>query len=342
MSFFTKTKTTTDRYGNTETYTVTRTWRVIICAAAALLLCFTAISSFTIIPSGYTGVKTVFGQVDPRPVQPGFSMKIPFVQHVAKVNNKQQEQLFAASSKHHESCVWGESSERTAVYMEDVTVTYRINPEYSSWLYANVADYKRNALPEKLVGSALKSASVELTSAEVTNRAKIEPLAKEKLQSALDESYGGNQVITVVYVSIAQMDFEDSYNEAIAAKQVARIEYEQKQILNQQAVETANAEAEKTKIQAAAEAEKTKISAEAEADRKLIAANAAAEEQRIKAAAEADAIKAVADAQADANKKLAGSVSEMLIDYEKIQKWNGSLPTVSGADTSIVSIGVLE
>lgn len=339
MKFFTKEIITTDRYGSQSKKVVLRTGRVIMCGAAAIFILVTLLSCFTVIPSGFTGVKTTFGQVDPMPVQPGISMKIPFIQSVAKVSNKQQDQVFAESKKNHENCIWGESSERTAVYMEDVTITYRINSEYSAWLYANVKDYRNNALPEKLVGSALKSASVALPSSDVTNRSKIEPLAKEKLQAALDESYGGNQVITVVYVSIAQMDFEDSYNEAIAEKQVAKIEYEKKQIINQQAVETANADAEKTKIQAAAEAEKTKISAEAEADRKLIAANAAAEEQRIKAAAEADAIKAVANAQADANKKIADSVSEMLIDYEKIQKWNGTLPTVSGADTSIVSIG---
>lgn len=230
------------------------------------------------------------------------------MQSIKKVNNKQQEMNF-------EEQVWGETSERTVVFMSDVTVTYRINPEYSAWLYANVSDYQQNALPQTLVASALKASMVSLKSDEVTNRAKIEPLCVENLQDAIDEKYGGEQVITIVNVNINNMDFEDSYNQAIAEKQVAQMEYEKKQIENQTAINAANAEAEQKRI-----------SAQAEADRQIIAAQA-----------EADAILAVAQAQAEANRELANSVTENLIEYEKIEKWDGKLPTVSGAN-SIVSI----
>lgn len=225
-----------------------------------------------------------------------------------KVNNKQQEMNF-------EEQVWGETSERTVVFMSDVTVTYRINPEYSAWLYTNVSDYQQNALPQTLVASALKASMVSLKSDEVTNRAKIEPLCVENLQDAIDEKYGGEQVITIVNVNINNMDFEDSYNQAIAEKQVVQMEYEKKQIENQTAINAANAEAEQKKI-----------AAQAEADRQIIAAQA-----------EDDAILAVAQAQAEANRELANSVTENLIEYEKIEKWDGKLPTVSGAN-SIVSI----
>lgn len=102
---------------------------------------------------------------------------------------------------------------------------------------------------------------------------------------------------------------------SVAEKQVAQMEYEKKQIENQTAINAANAEAEQKRI-----------AAQAEADRQIIAAQA-----------EADAILAVAQAQAEANRELANSVTENLIEYEKIEKWDGKLPTVSGAN-SIVSI----
>ena len=68
----------------------------------------------------------------------GFIVKIPYVQSIKRVNNKQQEVSYTDQ-------IWGESSERTVVYAAGVTVTYRINPDYSAWIYANVSDYKQNA-----------------------------------------------------------------------------------------------------------------------------------------------------------------------------------------------------
>lgn len=262
-----------------------------------VFLLVTVFTNITFIPTGYTGVKTTFGQIDKDVVESGLCITIPVVQDVKKVNNKQQEIEF-------DDKIWGETSERTVVYMADITVTYSINPEYSAWLYANVDNYKQNALPRTLVASAMKASMVELESNKVTNRAIIEPIAARNLQEVLNTKYGGNPVITIVSVNINDMDFEESYNAAIAEKQIAQMNYEKQQIANQTAVDKAAAEAEK---------------------------------KRIEADAEADAILTVAEAQAAANEKLSHSISNSLIDYEKIQKWNGQLPTVSGS-SAIVSI----
>ena len=61
--------------------------------------------------------------------------------------------------------------------------------------------------------------------------------------------------------------------------------------------------------------------AEADAKQKVIAANA-----------EAEAILAEAQAQADANKLIEDSLSEKVIAYEQIQKWNGVMPKGTGSD----------
>ena len=44
-----------------------------------------------------------------------------------------------------------------------------------------------------------------------------------------------------------------------------------------------------------------------------------------------------AEAQANANKELADSISDALIDYQKIEKWDGKLPKVTGGN-AIVSL----
>lgn len=241
MSFFyTKSE---DRYGDKNINL--RVGRIVVAVILALFLLITILSSFTIIPSGYTGVRTTFGQINNDVVPNGFAFKIPYVQHIQKVNNKQQEVTF-------NDTIWGESSERTVVYMTDVVVTYRINPEYSAWIYANVNDYKQNALPATLVASAMKASMVSLEASDVTNRSKIEPIAMQNLQDAIDRKYGGERVITIVNVNINNMDFEGSYSDAIAAKQVAQLQYEKQQIENQTAINVANAEAEQKRIAAQA------------------------------------------------------------------------------------------
>ena len=46
------------------------------------------------------------------------------------------------------------------------------------------------------------------------------------------------------------------------------------------------------------------------------------------AEAEAQKTSIAADAQAEANRKLAESLSDTLIEYQKIQKWDGKLLTI--------------
>ena len=45
---------------------------------------------------------------------------------------------------------------------------------------------------------------------------------------------------------------------------------------------------------------------------------------------EANAIKVQAEAQAEANRLLTASLTDTLVEYQKVQKWDGKLPTVTG------------
>ena len=80
-----------------------RVKRLILTIAAALFMLITLLCSFAIIPSGYTGVRTTFGQIDTVAVSNGFIVKIPYVQSIKRVNNKQQEVSYTDQ-------IWGESS----------------------------------------------------------------------------------------------------------------------------------------------------------------------------------------------------------------------------------------
>lgn len=275
-------------------------WGAPMIIAGALLLVLG--NSIVIIPTGYTGVRTTFGQIDEVTVQNGANWKIPFIQSIKKVNNKQQDIVF-------EGQIWSETSERTALYYDGVTVTYQINPEKSAWIYANVSNYEDNLVTQSLVASAVKTSSKSLMPVDATNRGIIEPLAQQNVQKALDEKYGEN-VILINKVVIAEADFEESYNEAVAQKQTAQLEYEKQQIENQRAIETAEADAQVKTTQAQGEADAAVIRAQGEAD---------------------------------ANALLNDSLTDKIIKQRYLEKWDGALPKVSLSDgtDAIVDIGEL-
>ena len=116
----------------------------------------------------------------------------------------------------------------------------------------------------------------------------------------------GKPAVFINKVVINDMDFEKAYNTAIQQKSIAQ------------------QNADKQKIENAI--------AKAEADKQVAITNAEAEAQKTSIAA---------DAQAEANRKIAESLSEPLIEYQKIQKWDGKLPTVSGGN-ALVSIDPAE
>jgi len=56
------------------------------------------------------------------------------------------------------------------------------------------------------------------------------------------------------------------------------------------------------------------------------------------AQAEAESVRIKAEAEADANRTISASLTEEIIEYQKIQKWNGILPQVTGSSGTFVSI----
>lgn len=269
-------------------------FKIIGSIVAIVLILVLAITNITIIPTGYTGVKTSFGQVQETEIKSGqLNFTIPFVQSIAKVNNKQQDKKI-------ESQIWGETNDKTPIYAADLTVTYQIQPEKSVWIYTNVTDIK-NLVSDALVASAVKSAMSELSPQDVTNRTKIEPLVQTKLAESLNQKYG-EDVVFVNKVVINNMDFEDAYNTAIQEKSIAQQNAAKQKIENEAAIAKAEAEKQVAITNAEAEAQKTAIEAEA---------------------------------QANANKMLAESLSDTLIRYQEMQKWNGALPQYVGGNPAI-------
>ncbi len=107
--------------------------------------------------------------------------------------------------------------------------------------------------------------------------------------------------IVVDDIYFASIRFSPEYEKAIEAKQVAQQQVEtQKQVLAQRTVE---------------------------ADQKVATAKG-----------EAESILVVAQGQAKANEALSRSISQILVQYKGVEKWNGILPQVSGSAVPFIDL----
>lgn len=251
-------------------------------------------SSFYFVPTGYVAVRRSYGQIAENVGKSGTIWKVPFTEEIHLVNCKIQEKDFGDQK------IWGESSERTEIYCQNVVVDYQIEPKYASWIWSNIEEYDTKLVKDTNVNSGIKSATKMFDDVNVTDRNKIEEAAKEEIQKSLNSKYK-NQVVTVVSVTIGHMNFSDAYNEAIEAKSKAKLE-----------ADTAAENERKAKIESEGKAERARIEAEGEAD----------------------AIKIKAQAESDANKMISDSLTDKVLESKKIDRWDGKLPTVQGVDSS--------
>lgn len=244
--------------------------------------------SIVIVPSGYVGIKTSYGQISGEVLPSGQYFSIPIIYHIDKINCKQQDTKY-------EDKIWGESSERTPVYAENIRISFQINSEKAAWIWSNVEEWDYKLLKGSIISTAIKRAAVELPNNQVTNRSYIEPLALKYLQEEIDKYYK-ESVLTVNSVNIGNMDFSDEYNAALEKRDLAKLEAENAKYVNEKKLADAEAETKEAKIKSDAEIARKKQETEAAAERKRI----------------------TAEAEAEANKMIAESLTPELIELKRI------------------------
>lgn len=186
-----------------------------------------------------------------------------------------------------------------------IAVNFRIKTASSASIYKNIGTDYQNVILMPTVQECMKSVCAKYTAEQlITERAQVGDEIKEQLIEKVDE-YG----IEIEKFNIVNFDFSDEFNQAIEAKQVA----------------------EQNLLKTKTEQEQEIVVAEAEAKKKVIAADA-----------EATSIKTKADAQAEANKTIAASLSDELIKYQTIDKWDGILPKVASDANPLVSMNLDE
>lgn len=260
---------------------------------------------FATVQAGHVGVVERFGQVRESTLQPGFHLTSYF-EHVRPVDIRTQRHNYQTEAF---------SSDIQQVGLS-IAVNENVSPEAAYKLYTTVGmNYLENLLEPRLMENTKVVISKYTAESLIANREKLSSEVLVKMQADMAQ-YG----IYVSAISIENIDFTDAYEAAIEAKQVATQEKQRaKTVQEQQTMETEQ-KAERAKIEAQASADVAKINADAEAY----------------------AVKIQAEAQAEANKKISESLTDELINYNQVNRWDGKLPTVTSGTIPILNFNTAE
>jgi len=263
--------------------------------AFVLALMFFIISLVAIVPTGHTGIKTTFGKVEDDVLPSGFNIKLPW-QNVVNMDNREQRSPFQLEAF---------SKDIQQVEIQG-SINININKSTAMDLYKNVGVNYPEILVQPRVYEDVKIVIAKYTAENlIENRQNAADQIQELLRTELEE-----KGINVISFAIENVDFTDAFESAVEAKQVATQKKQQSQT-----------EQEQKTMEQEKQAERDRIKAQAAADVKKINADAAAYSTAVQA-----------EAQAKANKELAATLSESLIKYNTVQKWDGKVPIVSSGE----------
>ena len=267
--------------------------RVGVCILAAV---FIILSCISYVPTGYTGIVTTFGKVHDNTLDAGINFHAPW-DNVITMDNREQRgtfQLEAFSKDIQQVDIQG-------------SINYNIDKATAMNLYKDVGTEYVSILIGPRIQEDVKIIVAQynaenLIAGRQAAANDIEMLIRDELAP---------KGINIISLAIENIDFTDAFESAVEAKQVATQE----------------------KLRAQTQQEQATMETEQAAKRKKIDAEAAAEVKKINAEAEAYAIQTKADAESVANKKISQSLTKDLIDYKKVNHWNGELPQFVGSNT---------
>lgn len=255
---------------------------------------------FATISAGHVGVLTRFGATTGTELDPGFHLKLPFIENVADFNT--QVQLVNSTS------IEAASSDLQTV---DTTVAVNFHPDLAhiSDIYQQTGTDYATKILEPAVQESVKAVTAKYTASQlIGDRAQV----KQDIDTLLISRVASFH-IDIDAISVTNFTFSDSFNTAIEAKQVA-----------QQAVLTAQQHLDQAKI----DAQQQVVTAAAQAQARIDQANGQAQAEIINA-------KAASQAQSLQVKTLTPLYLQLLA----INKWNGTLPQYSTVPTPFLSVG---
>ncbi|MBR0326800.1 MAG: prohibitin family protein [Clostridia bacterium] len=265
------------------------------------------------VPTGHTGILVTFGAVEDATYEAGVHFKLP-IQEVVVMDNRTQKARLELK------CFSSDIQEVTVNY----SINYQIEKENAQRIYKTIGTKYYEVVMEPRIHEAVRSV-ISKYSAE--NLIESRDQLSVKITEILEKELGAYNIV-VVNTAIENLDFSDAFTNAVEEKQVAQQNYLKAQTEQEQKIMEQEASAERDEIAAKAAAEVAKIQAEADAEVMKI---------------QADAAEYAGQRDAAINKALSDTLTEVLIKYYEIQRWDGKLPEyfVSGTDGVLPILGSL-
>lgn len=284
-------------------------WPLLIAFVLSVILFI--VSCIAVVPTGYTGILTTFGRVEDRTVSSGINFIAPW-QEVVKMDNRIQKQEF-------ESAAFS-SDLQEASYA--VTINYSIDQTAARDIYKTVGTDYYSTVMFGPIQDNIKTIFAKYTAESLIGNRDILSQKVTDSVAADMERYG----INVVSIAIRDIDFTDTFTNAVEAKQVAA----------QNKLKAETEQAQKT-MEEEQTAKRAIIAANAEAEKAIIAANADLEVVKV----QAEAALYAGEKEAEMNKRIGESLNGNVIDYYWIKQWNGQLPTttLSGDADYMLNLG---
>lgn len=276
-----------------------------------LLLVFSVVlalvSCLRTVPTGHTGIVTTFGKVEDITYEAGVHFCAPW-QEVVNMDNRNQKSSVDLS------CFSSDIQEVSVTY----TINYQISKTNAQTIYKEIGISYYDIIIAPRIQEAVKSEFAKYTAEELLNMRSqlsgdIRSLLTEQLQ---------NYNVVVIDASIEDLDFSDTFTDAVEAKQVAEQKSKQAKIEQEQKNMEAAAAAERAEIEAKAEAAVAKIAAETELEVVKIQADAA----EYAGQKDAAVIGQIRDILAKDPNNLDNEDLHTLMLYYYILQWDGVLP----------------
>ena len=260
MGFFVtkKERKHTDRFGDETTTvdTIVHRGRIVAAALVIIIALIFAISCFSFVPTGHTGVVTLFGKVEDYTLDSGVHFKNPFAR-VIKMDNRIQKESVELS------CFSSDIQEVEVVF----TLNYQISKEYAMNIYKTIGKNYFDTAVSPIITESVKTVAARYTAEDLINK-------RNELAMAIETDMKEKLLIfniELVSTSIEDMDFTDAFTDAVEAKQVAAQNKLRAETEAAQRVVEAEAEAQIRRVTAEAEAYEIlqRAEAEAQANQKL-------------------------------------------------------------------------
>lgn len=265
--------------------------------------------SFYVVPSGEVGVIKHIGVFEDTPASPGAHLKAPFADSVYKENVQMHVVNYSAANKDvndQEPSIEanGIISEPAISVLDAKNVGYEIDLTVQYTPFASKMPDILTNYGENYFDKALQPV-IRAVARDVGGQYAVETIAdnrqafEAKVESGLEEKFKGLP-FTFNGVQIRNIDLPDAVKERIIQVQQAQQDKQKLDVQAQQAV----------------------------VNRTIIDTNAgaAADKLRLEAEGTAAQILAIGRAQAEANRLVSQSLTPLLVENNRIGKWDGSLP----------------